>query len=75
MRTLRNHFKTDAAYMDSTLGVGRSCDMVSRDYVIGGKRGRIWVVDGYGADATLERMASYWLSLSAEDLKVSLIHI
>ena len=69
MRTLRNHFKTDTAYMDAVLGVGRSCDMVSRDYVIGGRRGRIWVVDGYGADATLERMASHWLSLTPEDVE------
>ncbi|MBR3569424.1 MAG: spore germination protein [Oscillibacter sp.] len=69
MRALRNDFKTDAAYMDIILGVERSCDMVSRDYVIGGRRGRIWVVDGYGADSTLERMGAFWLSLSAEDLQ------
>ena len=48
---------------DSLLGVGRSCDMVSRDYVIGGRRGRLWVVDGYGKDETLERMGAFWLSL------------
>ena len=40
----------------------RSVDMVSRDYIIGGRRARIWVVDGYGKDETLERMGAFWLS-------------
>ena len=68
MEKLRNHFETDAAYMDAVLGVERNCDMVSRDYVIGGRRGRVWVVDGYGLDATLERMGAFWLSLPADSL-------
>ena len=68
MKQLRNDFKTDTAYMDVVLGVERNCDMVSRDYVIGGRRGRIWVVDGYGLDSTLERMGAFWLSLSPAHL-------
>ena len=50
------------------LGVGRSCDLVSRDYIIGGRRARIWVIDGYGKDEILERMGSFWLSLTEEHL-------
>ena len=65
MEKLRNDFRTDTAYMDVVLGVERNCDMVSRDYVIGGRRGKIWVVDGYGLDSTLERMGAFWLSLSS----------
>ncbi len=68
MKQLRNDFQTDTAYMDVVLGVERNCDMVSRDYVIGGRRGKIWVVDGYGLDSTLERMGAFWLSLSASAL-------
>ncbi|MBR4544951.1 MAG: spore germination protein [Oscillibacter sp.] len=68
MEKLRNDFRTDTAYMDVVLGVERNCDMVSRDYVIGGRRGKIWVVDGYGLDSTLERMGAFWLSLSAAAL-------
>ncbi len=68
MKQLRNDFKTDTAYMDVVLGVERNCDMVSRDYVIGGRRGRLWVVDGYGLDSTLERMGAFWLSLSPAHL-------
>ena len=69
MAKLRNNFRMDAANMDSILGVERNCDMISRDYVIGGRRGRIWVVDGYGADVTLERIGAFWLTLSPDDMK------
>ena len=60
---LSGSFPQDAARFDDLLGVGRSCDMVSRDYVIGGRRARLWVVDGYGLDDVLERMGAFWLSL------------
>ena len=65
MGRLSGHYKDDAAWFDKTLGVGRSVDLVSRDYLIGGRRGRLWVIDGYGKDATLERMAAFWLSVRA----------
>ncbi len=67
METLSNSYREDAAYLDRTLGVGRSVDVVSRDYVIGGKRARLWVIDGYGKDETLERMGAFWLSLTREE--------
>ncbi len=68
MERLSGHYKDDAAWFDATLGVGRSVDLVSRDYLIGGRRGRLWVIDGYGKDATLERMAAFWLSVKPEEL-------
>jgi stage V sporulation protein AF len=64
--------KLTACYLDNVerlnalLGVGRCCDMVSRDFVIAGRKARIWVVDGYGSDAVLERMGAFWLSLTPE---------
>ena len=41
METLSEHYMDNVAWFDHTLGVGRSSDMVSRDYVIGGRRARI----------------------------------
>ena len=38
METLSEHYMDNAAWFNDTLGVGRSSDMVSRDYVIGGRR-------------------------------------
>ena len=53
MGTLSDNYTENVRLFDEALGVGRSVDMVSRDYVIGGRRARIWVVDGYGLDETL----------------------
>ena len=37
--------------------------MIARDLVAGGRRCRLYVVDGYGDDAVLERMIGFWLAL------------
>ena len=62
MEKLSENYMENVRLFDEVLGVGRSVDMVSRDYIIGGHRARIWVVDGYGKDETLERMGAFWLS-------------
>ena len=69
MERLSEDFRKNVDYFNETLGVGRSCDVVSRDYVIGGRRARIWVIDGYGKDATLERMGAFWLSIPVEAMR------
>jgi len=62
-------YQENVRRMNELLGVPRSCDMVSRDFCIGGRKGRIWVVDGYGRDAILERMGSFWLGLRPQDVE------
>ncbi len=69
MGTLSDNYMDSVRLFDEALGVGRSVDMVSRDYVIGGRRARLWVVDGYGKDETLERMGAFWLSLPENALE------
>lgn len=66
---LSDSYAENVRRFDEVLGVGRSCDVVSRDFFIGGRRGRIWLIDGYGRDTVLERMGAFWLSLTAEDLE------
>jgi hypothetical protein len=44
MEKLSGNYEENVAWLDTTLGVGRSCDIVSRDYIICGRRARIWVV-------------------------------
>lgn len=68
MELLGTQYMENVRWFDRELGVGRSCDVVSRDFLIGGRRGRIWVIDGYGRDAILERMGAFWLSLREQDL-------
>ena len=69
MEQLSGNYRDDVRRFDALLGVGRNLDMVSRDYLIGGRRARLWVVDGYGKDATLERMGAFWLTLKPEDVE------
>ena len=70
MERISEHFTDNVRWFDETLGAGRSCDMVCRDLVVGGRRGRIWVIDGFGGDAILERMGSFWLSLKPEQVGI-----
>ncbi len=69
MEKLTDNYMDNVRLLDGLLGVGRSCDVVNRDYVIGGRRARLWVIDGYGRDGILERMGAFWLSIPAAELK------
>ncbi|MCI8910568.1 MAG: spore germination protein [Oscillibacter sp.] len=69
MGRISETYSENVTWFDDTLGAGRSSDVVSRDYVIGGRRARIWVIDGYGKDGILERMASFWLRLRPEEVE------
>ena len=51
MEKFSDDYMTNIQVLDQFLGVGRSCDMVSRDYLIGGRRARLWGVDGFGSDS------------------------
>ncbi len=68
MEKISNDYRENVRVLDALLGVGRSCDMVSRDYLIGGRRARLWVVDGFGSDSILERMGAFWLTLKPENV-------
>ena len=68
MEKISNDYRDNVRVLDGLLGVGRSCDMVSRDYLIGGRRARLWVVDGFGSDSILERMGAFWLTLKPENV-------
>ena len=69
MDQLSSNYLENVTWFNETLGVGRSCDIVSRDYMIGGRRARIWVIDGFGMDGTLERMGAFWLQLEPEQVE------
>ena len=68
MEKISNDYRENVRVLDGLLGVGRSCDMVSRDYLMGGRRARLWVVDGFGSDSILERMGAFWLTLKPENV-------
>ena len=68
METISENYWDNVRRFDDLLGVGRSCDMISRDFRIGGRCARIWVIDGYGLDMALERMGAFWLSVRPEEV-------
>lgn len=70
MEELSTNYADNVRWFDETLGVGRCCDLVSRDLQIGGRRARLWVIDGFGGDIVLERMGAFWLSLQPETVGV-----
>ena len=65
MRDGKTGFERRCAVLDEQLGVGRSFDMVGRSLVIGGRRAKLWVVNGYAQDAMLERILSAWMPLTS----------
>ena len=67
MDRLSEYHEENVRALDELLGVGRCFDMISRNLCVGGKRARLWVVDGYGDDAVIERMLSFWLALETVD--------
>ena len=67
MERLTGNFEQDVRALDGLLGVGRCFDMIARDLVAGGRRCRLWVVDGYGDDAVIERIVSFLLAQRSTD--------
>ena len=63
MKRVKDAFDERAAALDGLLGVGRSFDMIGRTLRIGGRRARLWVVNGYADDTVLERAISAWLPI------------
>ena len=61
-------FEQVCAKWDQCLGFGRCFDMIGRYLVIGGRRARLWVVNGYAEDALLERLIHGWLAISPENM-------
>lgn len=59
---MKQEFSTRTAALDDALGAGRCFDMTARDLTIGGRRARLWVVNGYAQESILERMIAQWLA-------------
>jgi len=66
MERLTDNLAENRRALDALLGVGRNYDVINRDLYIGGRRGRIYVIDGYGDDGVLERIASFLMGPGAE---------
>ncbi len=68
MEKLSSSLAENRRELDRRIGVGRSFDVISRDLTIGGKAARLYVVDGYGDDGVLERILSFLLQVTPEQM-------
>ena len=68
MEKLSSSLAENRRELDHRIGVGRSFDVISRDLTIGGKAARLYVVDGYGDDGVLERILSFLLQVTPEQM-------
>ena len=64
---MKTEFDKRCTALDEQLGVERSFDMVGRDLQIGGRRAKLWVVNGYAQDSMLERIIAAWMSIASLD--------
>ena len=62
---LTNDFARSAGLLDRLLGVGRCFDVVARDLYAGGRRCRVYTIDGYGDGAVIERMLEHLMAQSS----------
>ena len=65
MEQLSGNLQTDRQELDRLLGVGVNFDVINRDIEIGGRRGRLYVIDGYGDDGVIERIIAFLLGEGA----------
>lgn len=65
MEQLTGELQRDRTQLDELLGVGTNYDVISRDLEVGGRRGRFYVIDGYGDDGVLERMTAFLMGEGA----------
>ena len=68
MEKLSSSLAENRRELDRRIGVGRNFDVISRDLTIGGKAARLYVVDGYGDDGVLERILSFLLQVTPEQM-------
>lgn len=65
MAKLTHSLEENCRTLDALLGVGRNYDVIHRDLLSGSRRGRIYVIDGYGDDAVTERICSFLMGPGA----------
>ena len=65
MERLSGNLQEDRQKLDTLLGVGVNFDVINRDIEIGGRRGRLYVIDGYGDDGVIERTTAFLLGEGA----------
>ncbi|MEG1973164.1 MAG: spore germination protein, partial [Oscillospiraceae bacterium] len=68
-KEITTDYKANLQILDSILDYGKNFDIVTKDYNIGEKKARIYLVDGFAKDATILKMMMPSLTLKAQDME------
>lgn len=62
-------FTMDTGALDKALRLGESFDLVGRNVLIGGKKGRFYFVDGFLKDEVMEKLLEFLMKITPEQLE------
>ncbi|MBQ4248719.1 MAG: spore germination protein [Clostridia bacterium] len=68
-RVFSDDYKKNTAMMDAELGTDRSFDLKARDISAGGRRCRLYFVNGFIKDAVCERVIAHLMAADGEKLR------
>ncbi|MBC8531256.1 spore germination protein [Gehongia tenuis] len=71
MKSLTASFKDNIRMLDSRLRVEENFDIVGKDLVIGERRARMYLVDGFIKDEVMEKVMEYIMALNTEDMTLA----
>ncbi len=67
-QTLGGNFAQDSRSLDRALRINESFDLVTKPVVIGERKGKFYLVDGFAKDELLEKVMQFLFSVKPEDL-------
>ena len=68
-RVFSDDYKKNAEMMDAELGTGKSFDLKARDISAGGRRCRLYFVNGFIKDAVCERVIAHLMAADGEKMR------
>jgi len=71
MEKLTNTLQENQTFFNDKLQIDKNFDIITRDIIIGGKKGAIYFIDGFCKDELMQKLLQYFVDLSPEDLPAS----
>ena len=68
MKVSENIEKT-REYIHSTLPMGKSFDLIEREFIMGGKKTYMYFIDGFAKDGVLSKMIAFLLGITPDKMK------
>ena len=66
---LTGDYEADVRLLDETLRIGKSFDVIGRNITIGGRRARLYGIDGFVKDDLMQRVMQFLMGVKPEELE------